>query len=88
MPSVWLSNPGAYQRKTTVDGKHYFNIVDGSEVIARRIEYFLTEDAMESAISLLISHLREYYSGEGMYLIENILLLPEAKDDPFPRYLH
>lgn len=76
-------SPLAYQRKTTVDGKHYFNIIDGSEVIARRIEYFPTEDAMEAAIALLISHLREHYSGEGMYLIENILLLPEKKDDPF-----
>jgi hypothetical protein len=75
--------PEAYQRKMTAEGKHYFNIVNGSEVIARRIEYFATEDAMEAAISLLITHLREYYSGEGMYLIENILLLPELKDDPF-----
>lgn len=75
--------PGAYQRKTAVDGKHYFNIVDDSNVVARRIEYFSTEDEMEAAISLLIAHLREYYSGEGMYLIENILLLPEEKDDPF-----
>src|SRR5690606_20850195 len=75
--------PVAYQRQATVDGKHYFNIVDGSEVIARRIEYFADADAMEAAISLLISHLREHYSGEGMYLIENILLLPEAAADPF-----
>lgn len=75
--------PESYQRKTTIDGKYYFNIVDGSDVIARRIEYFTTSDEMEAAISLLIDYLREYYSGEGMYLIENILLLPEKKDDPF-----
>lgn len=75
--------PEAYQRKTTVDGKHYFNIVDGSDVIARRIEYFSAEDEMEAAIDLLITHLREYYSGEGLYLIENLLLLPEESDDPF-----
>lgn len=75
--------PAAYQRKITVDGKHYFNIISGSDVIARRIEYFITEDEMEAAISLLIAHLREYYSGEGMYLIESILLLPEEEDDPF-----
>src|SRR5574343_402310 len=40
-------------------------------------------EAMEHAIAALIAHLRTYYSGEGLYLIEHILLLPEAADDPF-----
>ncbi|OYY95104.1 MAG: hypothetical protein B7Y41_04335 [Hydrogenophilales bacterium 28-61-23] len=77
-----------YQRKTTVDGKHYFNIVDaGGEVIARRIEYYATPDLMEAAIDALTTHLREYCSGEGLYLIENLLLLPGESqpswNDPF-----
>lgn len=76
--------PEAYQRKTTVDGRHYFNIVDaGGEVIARRIEYFATVDALEGAISALIAHLRSYYSGEGLYVIEHLLLLPAQVGDPF-----
>lgn len=76
--------PEGYQRKTSSDGRHYFNIVDASgEVIARRIEYFATVDALESAISLLIAHLRSYYSGEGLYVIEHILLLPAQAGDPF-----
>lgn len=73
-----------YQRKTTADGKFYFNIVDATgEVIGRRIEYFASSDAMEAAIETLMTVLREYYSGEGMYLIENILLRPEQDGDPF-----
>ena len=76
--------PEGYERKTTSDGRHYFNIVDaGGEVIARRIEYFATAEASEAAIAELIAHLRERYSGEGLYLIEHLLLLPEAAGDPF-----
>lgn len=76
--------PEGYSRKTTSDGRHYFNIVDaGGEVIARRIEYFASAEAMELAIASLIAHLRNYYSGEGLYVIEHLLLLPEQADDPF-----
>lgn len=76
--------PSGYQRKTTVGGKHYFNVVDDTgEVIARRIEYFETEEAMNAAIDEAMEYLRVHYSDEGMYLIENILLRPEETDDPF-----
>jgi len=77
-------HPEGYQRKTTSDGRHYFNVVDaGGEVIARRIEYFAAVDALETAISELIAHLRNRYSGEGMYVIEHLLLLPEQDGDAF-----
>lgn len=76
--------PEGYERKTTSDGRFYFNIIDaGGEVIARRIEYFATAEAMELAIAVLIAHLRNYYSGEGLYVIEHLLLLPEQDGDPF-----
>ena len=76
--------PSGYQRKTTRDGKHYFNVVDGSgEVLARRIEYFANEDLMNAASDETMEYLRVNYSDEGMYLIENILLMPEETDDPF-----
>lgn len=76
--------PEGYERKLTGDGRHYFNIVDATgEVIARRIEYFATSAAMETAIAELIAHLRSHYSGEGLYVIEHILLLPEMPGDPF-----
>jgi hypothetical protein len=73
-----------YQQKITSRGKHYFNIVDDTgEVVARRIEYFDTKEKADAAIDESIAYLREYYSDEGMYLIENIFLRPENGDDPF-----
>lgn len=71
-----------YVRKMTGDGKHYFDIINAvGDVIARRIEYFVTTEQLEAAIQSLITHLR----GEGMYLIENLLLLPDPNQpaDPF-----
>lgn len=76
--------PEGYERKITIDNKHYFNIVDAlGNVIARRIEYFTSPELMNAAIDTLMTHLRQYYSGEGMYLIENILLRPRESTDPF-----
>jgi hypothetical protein len=74
---------GAYKPRKTDKGKHYFVIVDDKDdVIAMRKQYFPTEDAMNAAIDALIDHLAKHYSGEGMYLVENLLLLPEHTDDP------
>ncbi len=76
--------PSGYQRKTTRDDKHYFNVVDGGgKVLSRRIEYFADEAQMNAAIAEKIEYLRVNYSDEGMYLIENILLRPETETDPF-----
>jgi hypothetical protein len=78
--------PSGYQRKKTIDERFYFNIIDAAgEVIARRIEYFSSEEKMNKAIDDLLLYLQETYSDEGMYLIENILLRPGEgmKDDPF-----
>ncbi len=76
--------PAAYDRREARDGRHYFNIVDAEgEVIARRIEYFDDPAAMEAAIAELIAYLRNTYSGEGLFLIEHILLRPEQAGDPF-----
>lgn len=76
--------PAGYQRKTTRDGKFYFNVINSDgEVLARRIEYFTDETLMEAAIAETMEYLRVNYSDEGMYLIENLLLRPEEKDDPF-----
>jgi hypothetical protein len=73
-----------YSRRRTSGGKFYFNVVDGSdEIVARRIEYFGSEAEMEQAIEVVKHYLRINYSEEGMYLIENILLLPEQANDPF-----
>ncbi|MES2990242.1 MAG: diguanylate cyclase [Pseudomonadota bacterium] len=73
----------SYLRKLTSDGRHYFNIVDaGGEVVARRIQYFDDENALEAAIAELQRYLRERYRGEGLYVVEHLLLRPLAADDP------
>lgn len=73
-----------YQCRTTRDGKYYFNVIDtNGDVLARRIEYFTDEALLDRAIAETMEYLRVNYSDEGMYLIENILLRPDDKDDPF-----
>ncbi|MDB5033875.1 MAG: hypothetical protein JWQ98_1116 [Chlorobi bacterium] len=74
--------PAGYQRKVAINGRHYFNIIDEKgEVIARRIEYFNSAGEMNAAIDDLVEYLRAYYSDEGMYLIENILLWSDTPGD-------
>jgi uncharacterized protein len=80
---AWASHPDGYQRRRTVDGRHYFNIIDETgEVIARRIEYFVAEATMEAAIQSTMEYLRSRYGEEGMYVIESILLRPTEAADP------
>jgi len=72
-----------YQRAVASDGRHYFNIVNADgEVIARRIHYYADAQVMEDAITELMTYLTGHYGGEGMYLVEHILLRPTAADDP------
>jgi len=75
----------SYERKVAADGKHFFNLVDGrGAVIARRFEFFATPAQRDAALDELIDYVQRNYSGEGMFLIENILLRPEeGKDGPF-----
>ena len=74
----------SYERKTAVDGKHFFNLIDGrGALIARRFEFFATPAQRDAAVDELIAYVRQFHSGEGMILIENLLLRPEAPDDPF-----
>ena len=76
--------PSGYEKKKTRDNRYYFNVIDHSgSVIARRIEYFGTEEEMNLALDGLIAYLLENFSDEGMFLIENILLRPEKEGDPF-----
>ena len=76
--------PSGYQRKVATSGKRYFNVVDAAgEVVGRRIEYFDTEDQMNTAILELMEYLQVNYSDEGMFLLEMILLRPEQDSDPF-----
>jgi hypothetical protein len=72
-----------YARRTDSLGRHYFNVVsDTGEVLARRIHYYDDPAEMELAIAELQRYLLDHYSGEGLYVVEHILLRPLAADDP------
>jgi hypothetical protein len=76
--------PDGFVRLRTKNGKFYFNLVDATgEVIARRIEYFDTEEHREDAIQYLIDFLTERYSQEGFFVVEHVLLRPMTKTDEF-----
>jgi uncharacterized protein len=76
-------DPGRYSRRSTSDGRFHFVITNaGGDDIARRIQYFETEALREEAIGALMAYLREHYSGEGLYVIEHLLLRPQAAGDP------
>jgi hypothetical protein len=75
----------SYQRLLTDENppRHYFNVVDNTgEVIARRIEYFTSQDEMNVEISKVRTTIRQLFSLEGMHVIENILLRPSDQNDP------
>jgi hypothetical protein len=70
-----------FEKKVTRDGRFYFNVVDETgDVVARRIEYFETEEKREEAIRFIIDFLRERYSEEGFFVVEHILLRPLSED--------
>lgn len=75
-------HPAAYDRRTTEDGRHFFNLVSGTQIVARRREFFRSRAAMETAIEELLWYTRLHYSREGMYLIENLRLRPMGACDP------
>ena len=58
-------------------------IDDNGKVIAKGVGDFENELQMNEEIDAVIEYLMVNCSGEGMYLIENILLRPEQGGDPF-----
>jgi hypothetical protein len=76
-------DPDGYQRLIDAKGRPYFNIVNAEgEVLARRIRYFDSAEAMEAAIAELIIYLNGHYGGEGLYVVEHLLLRPLEESDP------
>jgi len=75
-----------YECKTAPDGRkrYFFNVIDDNgKVIAKGDGDFENELLINKEIDTVLEYLMANCSGEGMYLIENILLRPEQKDDPF-----
>ncbi len=74
--------PEGYQRLIDGQGRPYFNIIDAEgEVLARRIRYFDSPEAMEAAITELMTYLQGLYGGEGLYVVEHLLLRPQQDTD-------
>jgi uncharacterized protein len=72
------SNRNNYTPALNKDGKHYFNITDEKgDILARRMQYFATEDEMKTAINAVLNAVTENYSDEGMHVVEHILLRPD-----------
>lgn len=75
--------PAGYQRLIDNKGRPYFNIINAEgEVLARRIRYFDSAEAMEATIAELMTYLRGHYGGEGLYVVEHLLLRPLEDADP------
>jgi uncharacterized protein len=76
-----------YHLGTTGGGgaeRYYFNVVDDKgRVAARRIEYFITPEEREAAITKLIECITDEPSDEGMFVVENILIRPRTKNEAF-----
>lgn len=82
-------DPLNYEIKQAVSGEFYFNLTnpavpdptDEGHIIARRIDFFATEEEAATEIGQLVDFMKEVKPAEGMYLIEHLLLRPdEAKD--------
>ena len=76
--------PSGYDRKTAVNGKFFFNIIDDkSQILARGPGFFDSAAQLDDIIDAVMDYLRAHYSDEGLFLIENLLLRPEQAADPF-----
>ena len=74
--------PEGYQRLIDRRGRPFFNIIDADgEVLARHIRYFSSGAAMETAIAELMTYLQGHYGGEGLYVVEHLLLRPLERTD-------
>lgn len=73
-----------YRGHVNDEGTHELHVVDiGGQALARGGQSYSTAADLDEAIANLRAYLQTYYGGEGIYLIENILLRPEMEEDPF-----
>lgn len=72
-----------YDLEESVDGKFYYNLKAQNNQVIGTSNMYASEDEREEALIELITRLNGECSGEGMYLIEHILLRPRTEDDDF-----
>jgi uncharacterized protein len=74
--------PERYQRRVDSE-RNYFNIINAEgKVMARSSSDYTNRAEMESAIAELLTYLRGHYGGEGLYVVEHLLLRPLENTDP------
>ncbi|MBI5926632.1 MAG: diguanylate cyclase [Aquabacterium sp.] len=76
---------GHYRWHEGKDGQFYFRVVDPADdkkVLGRRNEGFESEEAALTAMQALRDYLQHHYSGEGLYVLEGLLLRPRTQGDP------
>lgn len=72
----------SYEARVGADGRPFFNLLDESGgVLATR--FFSSTGARDAEIVRLVHYFAHWYGEEGMFVVENILLRPEAADDPW-----
>lgn len=78
-----------FEIKVAKNGKYYYNLInpeitdakDEARIVARRIDFFETENQARNAIRHFISFMKEVKPNEGIYLIEHILLPPDESKE-------
>jgi uncharacterized protein YegP (UPF0339 family) len=78
-------DPQNYEIKQAKSGEYYYNLInpavpdtqDEGHVIARRLDYYASENAAAKAIKQFVSFMKKVKPNEGMYLVEHILLRPD-----------
>ncbi len=77
---MFIQRRDRYQIITAINGTFYFNLLnDDDDIIARRIQGFNTLAAIEAAIDEVINFTAKNYSGEGLFVLEHLLLRPKIK---------
>ncbi len=77
---------GNFEIQKALSGKYSFNIIDleapassTKRIIARRYDYYNTQEELKVAILEIIEFMTMFFSEEGMFLVEHILLRPDFK---------
>ncbi|PHN01256.1 hypothetical protein [Flavilitoribacter nigricans] len=69
-----------YLIKISNAGRYYFVLRDGTDTLARRIPGFPTLEKAEATIARIMEMLWERFNGEGIHLVEHILLRPRTRN--------
>lgn len=90
------SETGNFEIQLADSGKYSFDIINleapansTKRVIARQFTYYDTQEELKKAILEIIEFMTMFFSEEGMFLVEHILLRPDisATDTPLDEFM-